>query len=229
MVPPPYRDANGQPIQHNDADLDRDTLLRALSDMASYLAEKGITAHIITVGGAVNTLYLRSRQSTHDVDFFLADPSSQEHHAIHEAARHANRQTNGRLGGEWFNNSTQLFMAQGIQQTLASRALEQNIVVYEHVDRHGGLRLYAAPWAYAFCGKLNRLCDSNPRPYDLEDAIQYLRQHLETEGRQTVSAHRIRQWCQTFGKKVEDRVLRDVDRAYHQKWREHPIGWHSQS
>lgn len=48
LIPPPYRDANGMPIVHNAADMDRDTLLSALDNMASYLAQKRTLAQVVT-------------------------------------------------------------------------------------------------------------------------------------------------------------------------------------
>lgn len=79
MVPPPYRDAAGQPITHQDFDLGRNTLIQTFNRMGEYLDRQGITARVVAVGGAVNTIHLRSRQSTHDVDFFMDDPQSPIH------------------------------------------------------------------------------------------------------------------------------------------------------
>ncbi|KFH45401.1 hypothetical protein ACRE_037390 [Hapsidospora chrysogenum ATCC 11550] len=143
MVPPRYREATERPIEHSSYDLDRKTIFKALDNM-----QKGVTVHAVAVGGAVKALYLESRKSTHDVDFFLGNPGADKHRAIHEAARYANRQTNGALGGDWFNNATQLFPRSG----------RLNIVIFEGLSSSGGLKVYAAPWSYAFCGKLNSLC-----------------------------------------------------------------------
>ena len=101
MVPPTYRDASGRPITHQDFDLDRDTIIRALDHMGQYLDQRGVNATVITVGGAVNTVYLQSRRATHDVDFFLATPTAAEHTVIHEAARsaaHSERSQRGEIG-----------------------------------------------------------------------------------------------------------------------------------
>ncbi|KAF4448391.1 hypothetical protein F53441_8199 [Fusarium austroafricanum] len=225
LVPPPYRDQQGRPIQHSASELDRNTLMEALTDVAAFLDRQGVRTQLVTVGGAVNTLYLQSRISTHDVDFFLENASSSTHHAIHEAARFANRQRGGRLGAEWLNNATQLFMPVQLQQTLFRAALEQGVVVFEG----GGLRVYAAPWSYAFCGKLNRLSDplsgGEPRPYDLADAVVYLHEYLRTTGRQTVGVRQVREWCKQYNKKMTDEVLRRVDDAYYQQYSRRAIDW----
>lgn len=221
LVPPPYRDRHGLPIQHASSELDRETIFEALSDMAAFLDQRGIRTQLVTVGGAVNTLYLQSRESTHDVDFFLENANASTHHVVHEAARFANRQRGGRLGAEWLNNATQLFMPAQLQQTLYKAALEQRTIIF----KRGGLTVYAAPWAYAFCGKLNRLSDENPRPYDLEDAVVYLHEYLRGTGHQTVSARLVREWCQRFNKKMTDELLQRVDKAYRKKYGRPAIDW----
>jgi hypothetical protein len=144
---------------------------------------------------------------------------------IHEAARHANRQLGGALGAEWFNNSTQIMMGRRVQEDLADSAFKQGTVIFQN----SGLRIYAAPWSYAFCGKLNRLCTEAPRPYDLADAVVYLHEYLQTNGRQSVSASRVYRWCQGFGKNVTEAVLRSVDKAYRRKYGRTAIDWSSGS
>lgn len=225
MVPPPYRDASGMPIIHQAYDLDRDTIVTALDTMTDYLRQQGVSVEAITVGGAVNTIYLRSRTSTHDVDFFLGNSEASQHSIIHQAARHANRQAGRALGGDWFNNSTQVFMSPELQHSLAEAAIQQGVVIYDGLDRHGGLRVYAAPWSYAFCGKLNRLCEQNPRPYDIQDAVGYLDQYFQTAGCTRVSAERIQEWCQRYRKKVTPEVLRAVDEEYRRQYGRRAIEW----
>ena len=221
LVPPPYRDQSGRPIQHSSSDLDSNTLRAALDDMALFLSKRKVQAQLVTVGGAVNTLYLRSRPSTHDVDFFLQDATSSTHRVIHEAARHANRRRGGRLGAEWLNNATQLFMSAQMQKLLFDDAVKQGSVVYQR----DGLTVYAAPWSYALCGKLDRLCGSDPRPYDLADAIAYLHEHFRTKRVASVGAQEIRRWCDRFDKKVADSVLTQLDDAYRVQHGRGAIDW----
>lgn len=226
MVPPPYRNASGMPITHQDFELDRNTIIRALDHMGQFLDQRGVSATVMTVGGAVNTVYLQSRQSTHDVDFFLATPNATEHTVIHEAARSAARSARahqGDIGANWFNNATQLLMGRDIQARLAQAAIQQNVIVHQYRGSRGGIVVYAAPWAYAFCGKLNRLCESNARPYDITDAVSYLRQHIQTTGRQTISVEEIEGWCRDYRKNVTHDVLDRVDDRYFRTYGTHPI------
>jgi hypothetical protein len=226
MVPPTNRDASGRPITHQDFELDRDTIIRALDHMGQCLDQLGVDATVVTVGGAVNTVYLQSRRSTHDIDFFLATPTAAEHTVIHEATRsaaHSERSQRVGIGAKWFNNATQLLMGRDIQACLAQSALQQNVIVYQYRGPRGGIVAYAAPWAYAFCGKLNRLCESNARSYDIADAVSYLHQYLLANSRQTASAAEIKQWCRDFGKKVTDGVLDQVNARYNTTYRTRPI------
>ncbi|KAF2418390.1 hypothetical protein EJ08DRAFT_654328 [Tothia fuscella] len=194
--------------------------------MGQYLDQRGVTATVMTVGGAVNTVYLRSRRSTHDVDFFLATPNAVEHTVVNEAARSAARNARsqrGQIGANWFNNATQLFMGPNIQAALAQGAIDQNAIVHQYRGSRGGIVVYAAPWAYAFCGKLNRLCETNYRPYDLDDAVSYLHQYLRSNRRRTVSAAEIKQWCRDFRKNVTDAILDQVNAQYDAVYGTQPI------
>ncbi|KAG6006219.1 hypothetical protein E4U43_000475 [Claviceps pusilla] len=221
LVPPTYRDQSGAPIKHTPYELDHDTIQTALTDMSAFLEERGVRVELVTVGGAVNTLYLRSRLTTHDVDFFLRSATSSRYNIVHEAARFANRRKEGHLGVEWLNNATQLFLPIQLQRQLYDAALEQGTLVFESTS----LRVYAAPWSYALCGKLNRLCDVDPRPYDLPDASVYLHEYLRTSDRQSVGAREIREWCKEFNKKMTDKVLEELDEAYSQSYGHRVIDW----
>ncbi|KAM0432277.1 hypothetical protein ACHAPT_004817 [Fusarium lateritium] len=224
-IPPMSRDETGRPIQYEASSLSREQILIAFQHMAEYLNERGEHKTVVIIGGAVNTVYFGSRESTHDVDFFLEDPSSKDYTTLHSAAKFANRQAEGRLGEEWFNNSTQLFMTRNIQASLAQEAKQQNAVVFKNRGPNGGLKVYAAPWKYALCSKLNRLCEINPRPYDMEDAVVYLHRHLTLAGETRVMSHSLNNWCQRYHHDVRREILEKLDDSYCQKYRLRPIVW----
>jgi hypothetical protein len=48
----------------------REALLITLANVASYIKKKNTHITVIPIGGAVNTIYLKSRETTHDIDFF---------------------------------------------------------------------------------------------------------------------------------------------------------------
>ena len=68
-IPRPRLDHDGKAIRMEDHELDRQTLETALKWMADFIDRQGQNITIIIVGGAVNTMLLQSRLSTHDVDF----------------------------------------------------------------------------------------------------------------------------------------------------------------
>lgn len=134
---------------------------------------------------------------------------------------------NGALGADWFNNTTQVMMGRQVQRDLANEALYQNAIVYEKIQNGNGLRIYAAPWSYALCGELNRLCADVRRPYDVADAVSYLHQYLRTTGKQSVKKSTIFTWCQNYRKEVNQAVLKEVDDAFYATYNARVIDWNN--
>lgn len=64
---------------------------------------------VISVGGAVNTIYLQSFSTTHDVDFSSNFPAAKDYEILLKATRKAIKKDR-LLRGEWLNNRTVLFM-----------------------------------------------------------------------------------------------------------------------
>ena len=108
---------------------------------ADYLNQSGQNATLVTVEGAVNTIYLRTRQTNHDVDFFGSHLSQRQLELIDEAMQYAERMSSAPLGGAWLNNEIQLHMAPDVRQRLTERALEQNVKVFQAA----GLTIVVAP------------------------------------------------------------------------------------
>lgn len=210
QVPRPRLDAEGRPIRIEDFELDRATLEAALARMANYIDSRHQSLTIITVGGAVNTMLLQNRQSTHDVDFFGTNLNNDQRALLDEAARFAEENSPTPLGGEWFNNQTMLWLPPNVHQRVTQEALEQDEVVFEE----RGLKVIAAPWNFAMCGKMNRLVrGGEARPYDLSDAASYLRHHIERHGG-PVRVDRIKDWCGDYRKQTSDGVIRAVGEEY---------------
>lgn len=210
QVPRPRVDYDGRPIRIEDYELDRATPRAALARMADYIDNQGQSITVITVGGAVNTILLQNRQSTHDVDFFGTNLNNDQRVILDEAARYAERKSPTPLGGEWFNSHTMLWLPLDAHRRITQEALEQDEVVFEK----RGLRVIAAPWNYAMCGKMNRLVRGDEaRPYDLSDAASYLRHFILRHGG-PVSVARIKEWCRNYAKNTDDEVIRAVAREY---------------
>lgn len=69
MIPQQQRNEQNRPIPDTYYDLDRNRILRALTFVAQYLAQREKQVSIVTTGGVINTVVIRSRQTTHDIDF----------------------------------------------------------------------------------------------------------------------------------------------------------------
>lgn len=178
--------------------LDANTLNSALSVVAAYIAKKKQNIVIIAVGGAVNTIYLRSRASTHDVDFFNNNLTPADLALLMGGAQETCKTIKApQLQEGWFNNHTIFFIAKDQRETLTRDAYAQNEVVF----RQPGLTVLAAPWYYAFCCKVDRRAGSGvtaSQPYDLSDAVAYIKRHMAVYKLTRVKISEIKEWFARF-------------------------------
>ncbi|RYP91882.1 hypothetical protein DL770_002004 [Monosporascus sp. CRB-9-2] len=154
----------------------RETLLTALQNVAAYIHKKGGHVTIVAVGGAVNTIYLQSRATTHDVDFFNEFMTRKESGILLNGAKNALKHDKS-LQEQWFNNRTIFFIPRDKRAMLTQEAFQQQDIMFSE----NGLTVLAAPWKYAFCCKVGRIAGDSilsARPYDLDDAVQYLYRHV---------------------------------------------------
>lgn len=209
-VPRPRVDHNGRAIRIVDYELDRRTLEAALTTMAEFIASQNQNITIIVVGGAVNTLLLQDRQSTHDVDFFGTNLNNEQRILLDKTAEYADRRSQTPLGGEWFNNQAMLWMPPDVHRRVTKEALEHDNVVFEK----SGLKVVAAPWNYALCSKLDRLVRRGElRPYDTTDAASYLHQYILSHAK-PVTAAQVKRWCQAYHKGTSNDAIRAVNKEY---------------
>jgi len=219
MIHVPRREAdyNGEPIiSDQDYQLDRHTLQAALATMADFIDSQRQNITVITVGGAVNTLLLQTRRATHDIDFLGTNLNNNERILLDQASKYANRKSRTPLGGNWFNNQTMLWIPANVNRDITEQAIQQNEVVFQR----RGLRIIAAPWNYALCGKMNRLVTNRDiRTYDLSDAADYLHRYIERHGGRPVAVAEVRRWAQVFAKQTSDAVIRSVGKEYRRVYR----------
>ena len=209
-VPRPPIGHGERQIRADKYELDRSTLQAALTAMADFIASQRQSITIVIVGGAVNTLLIQNRRFTHDIDFFGTNIDGHQRILLDDAARYAERRSQIPLGGEWFDNQTMLWLPPNIHRKVTQEALEQNEVVFERE----GLKVVAAPWKYALCGKMGRLVRPvQAQPYDITDAASYLRQHILKHGGSVSEAH-IKRWCQGYQKETSDDVIRAINIEY---------------
>lgn len=86
--------------------------------MAKELGKQRREATIVVAGGAVNTLYLRSRSMTGDVNFFLAYPDHPDRQAIMAAADKAQASDPEHLDRTWINTAVTAFFKGDVQSRL---------------------------------------------------------------------------------------------------------------
>lgn len=175
QVPAPQRDERGIWLKYPQYELSRQNILKALSYAAQYINERGQNVTVVAVGGAVNTVFLQTRNTTHDVDFFcplLAEPTLG---IVREAGQYAIERSSVPLAPDWLNNATARMP--GVVEhvdALQTEANAQRDVLFSKP----GLTVVAAPWNYAFIKKVSRITQGTRRHYDASDAVAYLHQYI---------------------------------------------------
>lgn len=183
-----------------EPDLNKALLNSALGVVADQLIAAKKNIDIVVVGGAVNTI-LGNRASTHDVDFFNAKLAKPDLEALNAAAKKACSvvAVSPPLQAGWFNNRTIVFIPQAMRVPLTDEAIAQRDVIFtkQSPDKEAGLTVYAAPWHYAFCCKVDRFAGSGlikGQAYDVKDAVFYLQKHMAKKGVREVKMAEIKAW-----------------------------------
>jgi hypothetical protein len=179
-IPRNRTDSHGFPIPSATHEMDRPTLENALTLTAGYLHRRNAQLTVIAVGGAINIIFLNTRNSTHDVDIFGSNLDIAARMLLDEAMQYAIQQSPSPLGTDWMNTENQMWLSPNLHRELTDEAIQQDVTVFNSP----GLRVLAAPWEYAFSGKVQRqLTGGNQaRPYDLSDAVHYLNRIINPRG-----------------------------------------------
>jgi len=204
----PARPGEQQPLP----ELERATLIAALRNVATYIKSKKGQITIISVGGAVNTIFLQSRNATHDIDFYNQNLTKKDVELLLKAAKHA-QSKDPLLENEWINNHTIIFIPRGSRQHLTEEAIRQNEVIFNEP----GLKVLAAPWPYACAAKLDRVSGGSQaggKPYDLSDAASYLHRHLTISGRSTIKQSEVESWASVYETKLSEPLIRALENEY---------------
>ena len=210
---------NGAPMRILTVEIPRDVLVRALSMTASYIKDRGRDLTAIAVGGAVNTIFLRTRLSTHDVDVFGTNLGPQDRILLDEAVHYTLLHIGEPISTEWFNTETSLHMSPRMHNELTDLAFEKNIVIF----KQPGLTVLAAPWNYAFGAKVDRLlkvmAEDLRRPYDLQDAIVYLDQMVTANSGRPIAIERFFETAQRYHQNTTEAYLMNtVNHRYQQSF-----------
>ncbi|KAK1219353.1 hypothetical protein PQX77_017928 [Marasmius sp. AFHP31] len=209
------RDLVNRPGESTETKLTADSIKSGLKAVADSIRAKGNNISIVAVGGAVNTVLLRTRQSTSDVDFFYRTKTKHEDVTQVILAADAARKAL-KLDDHWLNNHTALFIQVGVflttfawekgftdeiintQEGTIQRLYDEAVQQKDIVFNAPGLTVYAAPWRYALAAKLDRLSMPGARPYDLSDAVDYLARLIEKQGGKAVKKSALKAWATEF-------------------------------
>jgi hypothetical protein len=205
-IPRNRNDAHGVPIPPVTRDINVGILRAALDRVSQFIAQRNRHLSVVAVGGAVNTLYLRSRATTHDVDVFGSDFGNQSRILLDQAMLDAQQHIPA-LGTDWLNTEVQIWMPGPMHSELTQMARQQNVQVY-----HGqGLTILAAPWQYAFTSKISRILlgGDQVRPYDLPDAVTYIHEYIRSHGNRPVPITTVLGWARRWSHEITEDILRN--------------------
>lgn len=130
---------------------------------------------LITAGGFVAVSYLKSRDSTGDLDY-LVDPEFAGDKDIESALQSVVLSVAEQLSynDEWINSDMAIFVTKKTRQALFEQAIKQGITLFKGEN----LEVLAAPVEWALERKLRRIHAANrdrKAEIDIADAIAFLR------------------------------------------------------
>jgi hypothetical protein len=200
--------------------LTADTLPIVLNYVAEYILQQRTHLTLVTLGGAVNTFTLQSRDGTTDVDFLIPDSKPTDLRLIKEASRYAQSHSPIPLSTHWLNNHVDFLIPREVQEVLIREAMEQDDAIY----REPGLMVLVAPWAYIFAAEIERLVlhwewegksGEVARPFDGTDAAVYLHRYFErTETAPALHVSQVRAWSERYKVRGDDDALRYINQEF---------------
>lgn len=214
FAPRPIQNENRQP----EPELSRADLEQALAWVAEYISKNSreeIT--IVAVGGVINTITLRSRASTHDVDWFNVHLSGKQTTLLHQAATYSIQQASRcgmSIASDWFNNKTMLFIPPNLREALVAESFQQNYTVFNA----RGLRVVAAPWGYSLVAKLDRMAGGGGKLYDPADAANYLYEYLRYIKRASITSQQVQVLAQKYRANVTRRDMSSVNDRFRDRF-----------
>lgn len=181
--------------QHSVPQLTPADLTDGLSLLAQYLNSHNRNIELAVVGGAVCTMLLGTRNTTEDIDYFNPGLQKDDINVLGRAVAYAQNQPHQPpFTSGWFNNNTTVWISPAIRPTLYQEAVQAGIIVFQKP----GLTLYAAPFQYQFCAKLQRMSGGGSRTQDAGDAAAYLHEYLRRSNGSVISIDQIQNWIQQY-------------------------------
>lgn len=187
----------------------------ALEYAAAYLHRRRCPMQLVATGEVINTLYLRDRTSTHDVIFFASDHSPLDWQILRAAIADATHKTGA--PPNWLHNQTHVSLTQAVRLRLVRNAVQCGTIVFQAP----GLKLFAAPWEYALCSKLDcmkRVAEKKVEVggrRDEDDAIAYLNQIIIRRTRRApVTRETIGRWMAQYDLQYWDQGVTEIAELY---------------
>lgn len=122
------------------------------------------------------------------------------------------------------NNHTALFIPPGTVSKLFAEAVADDIIIYRDHAHHPALKVVAAPWRYSLVAKLEKAGKQGTgKPYDLDDAVEYLHQLIEKEKhKKPVKRSVLEGWAHEFDLSVTKDKIDELEKRYKAKY--HRVG-----
>ncbi|EEQ35607.1 hypothetical protein McanMca71_002986 [Microsporum canis] len=175
---------------------------------------------VISPGGFLAVSYLKSRETTEDIDIII-DPQWTGDKDIIPALRSLFIAVGDKLelGEKWMNDDVSLFLTQSARQQLFDAAGEQNIVLYDGPN----LKVLGAPLEWGLESKLRRI-DSKPHhpkvATDIQDILVILKL-LTDRNKGPLDRRRVRESnLNGFDILPSEQTLNRVADAYREKYGE---------
>ncbi|MCJ1369573.1 hypothetical protein MMC20_000785 [Loxospora ochrophaea] len=205
--------------------LNTEVLNASLHFMADYISRSRQNITVISVGGAVDVMFLRTRTSTDEVIFFNQSLNKKQRKLLHQATLFAGLQMRSKWRIEllptWFTSAS---FPLELRKQLTNEAFEQNDVVFQAA----GLEVLAAPWQYAFSAEVDKIArgggSGGSQGYDNgNNAAHYLCYYLTKRNETYVPIRTVRHWGGRYKTKTGDGELRVADDAYTRLYGVRPI------
>ncbi|OBT66476.1 hypothetical protein VE03_03679 [Pseudogymnoascus sp. 23342-1-I1] len=203
-------DSNGVPVPAGCYLLDSRAIGHGLGLMAEYLNHNNADLTIIAVGGLVSAYYLKAWTAATDVDALGTTLTAAQLRLLASAASYAKSRSPVPLGDGWFSGHGMQNVHPEVARDVYELSMQQNDIVF----RSEGLTVLAPRWSYAFMVCVDRLSRGVGVPYDMGNAVLYLRQYVKTGKHKLIPILGIMKWGEGYDLRVSLGVLRMVKKQY---------------
>ncbi|KAK2803812.1 hypothetical protein FQN50_006819 [Emmonsiellopsis sp. PD_5] len=195
-------------------ELTSETVLSILYHMAEYLSRSQQQIRLIAIRGVVETIHLRTRDTTPMLIFanywLNDDPDRAE--LVLAAVSYAFNQVSASDTNIVFSFRA----SRNVRQKVTEEALQQDEIIFQD----GCLSVFAPPWRYLFCYKVGSMSSLQEyTPEDLQDAALMLYRYLVNSRRDLVPYSEICSWETEFETAALERnIVEQVNSRFKDKF-----------